>query len=234
MPLRPTAATRVKILDRVAKLERLAESPNEHEAARARQLADAFKKKYAVDEDELHAFDEKQRTKCRDGGPLEGDTYWQEQLAFAVGRLYGCRALKAQGRLFFEGLDGTSADALALYRRLAREVEDACAARWQAQADPKVFEGPWCSVFRAEAVATITAHLTLPKSIEELRREVKREVQQDVHQILRQERDVVDWLKRFVSGYASSCMYLAVERAHIEGRQAGVNICLARPERTLT
>lgn len=214
--------SREKILDKITKLLRLAESSNPHEAERARQRAETLKRKHEIGEDELVALEARRNLKHLDAGAVEGDPYWQEQLALAVAGMHGVRALKARDHILFEGGPAV-ADALSQYRQIKQEISDLAEVRWKAQGDPTIFSPSWCAIFSAEAVRTITEHLTVPE-ISKLRAELAARINSDAAHVLRSEPDLVSWLRAFVAA-PEKCAQLAVERAYIEGRRAGALIC---------
>jgi hypothetical protein len=86
------------ILNKVKLLQRLAFSPNPHEAESARQLADKLIEKHNITPEELESL--------KDPKPLYGEDEklyvsigivgWRQQLAVAIGNHFGCQIVQVE------------------------------------------------------------------------------------------------------------------------------------------
>ena len=113
---------REKALARLRKILRRARSPYPEEAANARRRAAEIAEKYGITEAEVAAVTSADRPKRYAAAGDVRDT-WLRNLALAVARARGCRALDRRGTAYFEGDDANVVDdAAALHRKVAEEL----------------------------------------------------------------------------------------------------------------
>ena len=103
---------RASAVQRIKKLLALTRSPNPHEAARARELADEIMRKWGVREEEV-ADAERDSLEVVDE---EVDDY-REFLASLAAQIFDCRAVSKGGRLGFRGPSSKAVAAASFYRR---------------------------------------------------------------------------------------------------------------------
>lgn len=153
---------REKLLDRIRRLLRLAESPNVHEAATAAATAQELMARHRI---EAAALDPAAATEgivdFRDE-PLESSKRlrpWKTILADVVARANGCRIYQlSHGKLDDVVLVGRPEDAelvRALYAELVKRVE--CLTRQHGESRDRAF----CNAFRLGVVTTLEERLRL-------------------------------------------------------------------------
>jgi hypothetical protein len=167
-----------KVLDRVRKLLKLAESSNVHEAANAAARAQALMERHRID---AAALDDAEPESIGDypDEPLESSRRiprWKLGLAATVARLGGCRVyLSGHGDRRAVILVGRADDAAAvrlLYAHLCRELD---------RLTRKLGHGrgrKWCTAFRLGAVATVVERLEQAQA--EAHRAARAEARQQV------------------------------------------------------
>lgn len=165
-----------KVIDKVRKLLRLAESANVHEAAAAAARAQALMEQHRIERAQLQEQPEERRvvadwdTSLDDAPSLDDLPVWQIRLAQAVARVNGCRVFLADGGGAAICLIGAEEDreaSMALYAWLRGEVArlmDASRPRRARGRDRRVYE----ESFGDGAVGAIGESLAL--AVAEVRR----------------------------------------------------------------
>lgn len=105
----------------------LSRSPNENEARRATEQADAIAARYGFTEDDAEESLPSQR---RVGGTVEARGDWREVVAYGVAARWGCRPLRGGDQVIFEGVKAV--DAVVEYRQIVREIDEAQERCWRA------------------------------------------------------------------------------------------------------
>lgn len=116
-----------KNLRRFQKLRALGRSPNENEAKRALERAAALAKRYGFTEDDAEEAPPVDR---RAGGTVKAKGDWREVVAYGVAARWGCRPLRGGDQVIFEGVKAV--DAVAEYREIIREIDEAQERCWRA------------------------------------------------------------------------------------------------------
>lgn len=116
-----------KALRRFRNLRALGRSPNKNEAERAMEQADALASRHGFTEDDV---EEPLPVIRRVGGPVDARGDWREIVAYGVATRCGCRALRGGDQVIFEGV--RAIDAVAEYRQIVREIDEAQRRCWQA------------------------------------------------------------------------------------------------------
>lgn len=129
---------RKKALDRAVKFYRQSTSSNKHEADTARRrLEEAFAAHGFTQADIDEAIDAEEKV-YEDAGAL-GDDFWPVRIALALSDRTGCRAVKKDGRLIFEGTKKRTTRAASAYARIARDVQVGCDGVYASWGHPSVF-----------------------------------------------------------------------------------------------
>lgn len=220
---------RDKIVVRVLKLAALARSQNEHEAASARERLEALRREHKITDEEIAEHEARcDQRFYGDERDLDLDTHWREELALAIARAFGCRAMKADRHLAFSGLRG--ADALARYREVAGEIEEGV--RWtiSRMAGPRDLDRVITITFAEEATRVLVEHLTAPANREELQRELAVMLRQDVNFAMCGPDGAR--LRNIFGGWSSTAVWLHVRGARLDAHEWARKLCL-RPDRTL-
>jgi hypothetical protein len=153
---------REKLLDRIKRLLRLAESPNVHEATVAAARAQELMARHRIEAAALDAgADDDGIVDMRDA-PLEASKRlrpWKTQLGSVVARTNGCRVyvLESAGmrQMVLVGRVEDAELVRALYTELVTRVE--CLTRHHGRGRDRAF----CNAFRLGVVATLHERLTL-------------------------------------------------------------------------
>jgi hypothetical protein len=204
--------TDAKVIDRVLKLLRLAESSNVHEAAVAAARAQALMERHRIDAAVLEAGEgPNARDPVRDepDAPLESGTRlprWRLMLATTLAELGGCRAyLRHQGdgrRLVLVGTRDDAAAVRTLHVHLVAELDRLTRTLGRGRGRR------WCTGFRLGAVTTLCERLRAA------RRDARRQAQTDA-------------ARRLADGESTALVRLGAGLQRLEARQREVDTWMA-------
>lgn len=160
-----------EVIAKIQKLLKLSESKNHHEAALATAKAAELMLKYQIQQMDLNTEDSDQAelnlsTYTLFENPGKNRAIWKEQIAFALGSMFGCCVYLSNNGLKLYGSQNDSQTVTYLFLLICREVDAYCDELWMRYGQHQVnhlgekFHGKtWKSSFRLGCVTEISNRL---------------------------------------------------------------------------
>ncbi len=159
-----------KVIEKIRKLNALAQSSNVHEAAAATAAAARLMQDHQIEEAQLIGAGEAQEEPVQAGLCIDAHRRaptWKAILATTITRSLGCELYTESGRFMVIGRKSDAQAVTYLYRAVIAQIDELCTTAARAQrifgGDERNFRG-WCGSFRHGAAQAVHQRLSAQKT----------------------------------------------------------------------